>query len=172
MRKGRQTDIGSALNGLMRRLDRGTGGAGRQAAAKRAWADTAGPAVLAHTTGAYLRGKELIVYVDTNVWATELSALSGRYIEALEKELGKGSISSIRFTVSRKVAEEQRIQSVERQAQEVRTEDKVESVPLTDTEVAQIRASVADIDDEGLREAVFRATVADLEWKKGLSRPK
>ena len=46
----------------------------------------------------------------------------------------------------------------------------VESAPLTDTERAQVEASAAVIEDDRLREVVIRATVADLEWKKGIRR--
>lgn len=172
MRKGRQTDLGSALGGMLKRLDRGTGGAYRQMAVKQAWASLAGESVLAHTTGAFVRERELVVFVDSNVWATELSALSGRYLHELEKELGKGVVTSIRFTVSRKVAEEQRIERMEKEAEEERSADVVASVPLSELERAQVEASVAEIPDEELRQAVLRATVADLEWKKGLKQAK
>lgn len=172
MRKGRQTGIGQALNGLVRKLDKGTGGAYRQSSAKQAWVRTAGPSVLSHTTGAHLRGNELVVFVDSGVWATELTALAGHYLESLNEDLGKGSVASIRFTVSRKVAEELRIERIERLVEEDRAVDKVDSVELTETERAQVESSVAGIADPELREAVLRATVADLEWKKGLRNPK
>jgi hypothetical protein len=35
--------------------------------------------------------------------------------------------------------------------------------------MAQIESSVAEIPDAELREAVLRATVKDMEWKKGLA---
>lgn len=172
MRKGRQTAIGSALNGVLKKLDKGTGGAYRQVSVKQAWASVAGPSVLGHTTGAHIRNRELVVYVDSNVWATELSALSGQYLEALDRELGKGMVSSIRFTVSRKVEQSLRIESIEKEAEEDRAADKVDSVPLSEAELAQVVSSVSAIEDAELREAVLRATVADLEWKKGLKSAK
>jgi hypothetical protein len=40
-------------------------------------------------------------------------------------------------------------------------------VALTDDERERVKASVSGIEDEALRTVVERATVADLEWKKG-----
>jgi len=42
-------------------------------------------------------------------------------------------------------------------------------VPLSENERAQIEASASSIPDAKLREAVVRATVSDLEWKKGIA---
>jgi hypothetical protein len=42
-------------------------------------------------------------------------------------------------------------------------------VPLSENELAQVTASTASIPDAELREAVLRATVTDLEWKKGIA---
>ena len=44
----------------------------------------------------------------------------------------------------------------------------VEPRPLTGDETRAVERSVAGIEDEGLREAALRATIRDLEWKKGL----
>lgn len=170
--KGKQVTLAAALDGVVRRLDRGTGGAYLQLKAKNAWSRVAGPAVLSHTTGAHLRGKELVVYVDSNAWGTELSALSGHYLQAIEAELGKGTVSSLRFTVSRKVKEEARLVRIEAEALAASEEEKVASIPLDDSELEQVRRSVESIGDEELREAVLRATIADLAWKKGLRASK
>jgi hypothetical protein len=95
--------------------------------------------------------------------------MSEQYRTALNKELGQDLISAVRFVVSRKVADEHKLRRDERETDDFYRADDVEAVPLTALELDQIRASVADIPDEKLREAVLRATVKDLEWKKGLS---
>lgn len=167
MRKGRQTDLKRELASLSRRIDSKQGGL-LQLKVKQAWSDIAGPTVLSHTTGAHLRGNELVVFVDSGLWATELSALSGRYLEALAEKLGPNLVRSVRFSVSRKVAEEFRIGQQEEAALAERTRDVVQPVPLSESERSQVEASVAAIPGESLRQAVLRATIADLEWKKGL----
>jgi predicted nucleic acid-binding Zn ribbon protein len=50
-----------------------------------AWSTVAGESVCSHTTGAHLRRGELVVYVDSPVWATELSALSEPYRVAINE---------------------------------------------------------------------------------------
>jgi len=168
-RHGRQTGLGSALDGVMRRLDRKSGGAYTAARVMLAWERVAGEGIAKHTTGAHLRDGVLIVYVDNNTWATQYTAMAEQYRTSINKELGEDLVSSLRFIVSRKVAEEHRLRWAEAATEEFYHEDDVPSIPLTSNEMAQIESSVADIPDSELREAVLRATVKDLEWKKGLA---
>jgi hypothetical protein len=134
-----------------------------------AWGRVADGVVSAHTTGAHLREGELVVYVDGNSWATHFSAMSEQYRKALNDLLGEELVKSIRFTVSRKVGEQHRLQRHEDETKEFYSADEAEAIPLTEVELAQVMASVAEIPNEELREAVLRATVKDLEWKKGVA---
>jgi hypothetical protein len=167
-RKGKSTDLSPALNSILRRLDRGSGGAYAAARVLAAWGHVADGVISAHTTGAYVREGVLIVYVDGNSWATHFTAMSEQYRIALNEELGQDLISAVRFIVSRKVADEHKLRQSESETEDFYRADTVEPVALTPVELDQIRASVAEIPDEKLREAVLRATVKDLEWKKGL----
>jgi hypothetical protein len=153
----------------MRRLDRKSGGSYTAARVMLAWDRVAGEGIAKHTTGAHLRDGVLIVYVDNNTWATQYTAMAEQYRTSINKELGEELVSSLRFTVSRKVADAHRLQKAEVELEEFYREDDVPPVPLTSTERAQIESSVADIPDVELREAVLRATVKDMEWKKGLA---
>jgi hypothetical protein len=119
-----------------------------------------------HTTGAHLRDGILVVHVDGNSWATHFAASSEQYREAVNKELGEELVSGIRFTVSKRAARESDCRNVHSAGDES-MQDEAVPVPLTDTELAQITASVDRIPDAELRTAVLRATVKDLEWKKG-----
>ena len=56
-----------------------------------AWEIVAGPSAASHTTGAHVRDGELVVYVDSPVWATELSALAALYRQEINKQPGSGS---------------------------------------------------------------------------------
>jgi hypothetical protein len=171
MRKGgKQTELGQALNGLVRRLDRKGKGAYSSARVGSAWIEVAGPMVAAHTTGAHLREGTLVVFVDSSIWATELTAMAEQYRTSINEKLGEDLVSTVRFTVSRKVQEAHRLSGQEADTEEFYKEDDVEPVPLEQTELAQIEASVANIPDAELREAVLRATVRDIEWKKGVAR--
>jgi len=166
-RFGKQTRLGTALDATLRRLDRKGRGASASARALMAWQAVASGVMSAHTTGAHLREGVLIVYVDGNSWATHFSAMSEQYRKAVNEALGQELVSGVRFIVSRKVADEHRLRQAEEETEEFYGEDIAQPVPLNEIELAQIRASVAEIPDAELREAVLRATVKDLEWKKG-----
>ncbi len=171
-RKGKERPLGQGLSQIINRLDRKSGGAYTQARIGILWQELAGPMVTAHTTGAHLRDGTLVIYVDGPAWATELTAMSETYRRRINEELGKNVVRTIRFTVSRKVAEEFRLKRTELELEEFYLQDVVDSVPLTKTERAQVEASTEIIPDGELREAALRATVADLEWKKGLAARK
>lgn len=164
-RRGREIRLGDALGPLVRRMDRGGGLAAARVAEE--WPVAAGPEIARHTAGVFLRNGELVVYVDSPVWATELAALSETLRTAVNARLGQELVSTIRFTVSRKVEDQRARLEAESKVDESYTEDVVESVPLSEAEVAQVRSSASVIRDERLREVVIRATIKDLEWKRG-----
>jgi hypothetical protein len=143
-RHGKSTDLDAALEGLLGKLDRRNAGAWTAAKVAVLWEEVAGPIV-------------------------DMAALSERYRAEMNLGLGKELISRVQFTVSRKVGEERQREALEQETEEFYKEDDVESVPLTSTERAQVEASVLAISDDELREAVLRATVKDLEWKKGIA---
>jgi predicted nucleic acid-binding Zn ribbon protein len=107
-RKGRQARLGDEIERLVTRLDRKGGGALKGVRVAAAWKKVAGRMVETHSTGAHLRDATLVVYVDSPIWATELSAMAEHYREAVNTELGEELVRSVRFTVSRKVEEGRR----------------------------------------------------------------
>jgi len=168
-RRGRPTQLQDSLEAVLGRLDKKNAGGAASARVGAAWLAIVGASVQGHTTGAYVKDGTLIVYVDSPIWATELSAMSERYRGAINEEIGQELVRDIRFTVSRKVIEQHRILRDESDTDEFYKEDDVPSVALTPPELAQVTASVSTISDPELREAVLRATVKDLEWKKGIA---
>ena len=163
-----QTTLGDAIGGYLRRVDKK--GHLVQARVAEAWKAAAGPEIARHTAGVFWREPELVVYVDSPIWATELSALSSALARGLNDALGQDLVRTIRFTVSRKVHDERRREEELAEDELFYAEDKVEPVPLTPAEVDQVRQSASVIKNEGLRETVVRATVKDLEWKRGLEK--
>jgi hypothetical protein len=168
-RTGKKVSLGKALDTVVGKLDRKSGGAGTQARLMGLWEETAGPMVVAHTTGVHLREGTLVVYVDSNARANDLSALSEIYRTKLNSGLGKEAIGRVTFTVSRKVMDDMKYVAEEDELEESYREDDVEPIALTGVERAQVEASATVIPDETLREAVVRATIRDLEWKKGIA---
>jgi hypothetical protein len=161
-----QSDASSLARSVLGRLDRG-GRALEHARIVSLWNRIAGPDVSAHTKGAALREGELLVFVDSPVWATELAVLSEHYRTALNTELGKDVVGSVRFSVSRKVDEGRRMDA-ENAAVVERAEERVEPVPATPTEIAQLRHMVSAVKSVAVREAVMAAAIRNLEWRKGL----
>jgi hypothetical protein len=147
---------------MMARLDRSGSLAGLEAV--RAWREVAGAEVSAHAVGSALRDRELVVFVDSPVWAQELAALSGIYVERVNAALGKEMVGSIRFAVSRKAEQALR----EEPAPDDAKEPRVVPVPLSDLERRQLDQMTGTIHDERLREAVLGAATLHLEWQKGM----
>lgn len=167
-RRGKQTSLGGGLKDAIKRL----GGLDRVREADLAgvWAVVAGEEIARHTHILGLRQGELSIGVDSNVWATELTALSEKLRCALNSQIGQETVRHMRFTVSKKVGAEQQRESRE-DIEASRRARKVDPVPLpTETEAA-IRRAFAGVSDEGLREAAVRAAIKGLEWKRGEETP-
>lgn len=166
-RGGRQTDLSTAMARLSGTLNRQSKGRFLQVRVSDEWDKLAGERVAAHTTGVHLREGELVVKVDSPIWATELSALAGPYAKGMNEALGKDWVKAVRFTVSKAVDERRLRERMEEEKEASRQPDPFDPIPLTAQELADVEASVPDVGDEDLRRAVIRATVAGLEWEKG-----
>ena len=166
----RRTTAGDAARRILGRLDKG--GHMERARAVSAWREVAGAEVAGHAMGAAMRGDELIVYVDSPVWASELSALSEHYREAMNGLLGQEMVRTLRFTVSRKVSEERAWEAARAAEFEAARPERAEPVSLDPGEREDIERMAEAIHDERLREAAIRAATADLEWRKGVEARK
>lgn len=164
-RRGREGDLRGFADKYLGRIDpEGRRFAGRAA---DVWKRVVGEEIVKHTTGSALRDGELLVYVDSPAWANELSVMAEHLRGRLNEELGEGLVSSLRFTVSRKVQEERGREAAEEEHERFYAEDDVERIPLSDVERMQIEHMAAAIADEGLRDAAVKAMTRHLEWKKG-----
>jgi len=167
VRQGKEVKVTSLAHGLLSRLDTG-GDARERARVVQAWKLVAGPEVYAHSRGFALRDDELLVFVDTHTWATELSAMGEHYKAALNIVIGKERVGSLRFAVSKKVREEREVDTELVREAEERDPERVAPVAASPLERDQVRAMAAGIHDEGIREAVVSAAIAHLEWRKGI----
>jgi len=160
--------LGEGLHDVARSL----GGKQFQVQARIAseWARVVGREIAQHTHVSGLRSGELMVAVDSSVWATELSAMGTHLLERLNQALGQTAVKSVRFTVSNTVARAREEDEREEQARDRYGDKHVPPEPLTADELARLEELFADVRDERLREAALRAAVRDLEWKKGKRR--
>jgi hypothetical protein len=158
-RRGKSVSAGSAARGLIQGLD--TKGGLERARAVAVWCEVAGAEVSSHAKGFAMRDTELVVYVDSPAWATELTAMSEHYRIALNAALGKESVGSIRFTVSRAP----RDAGGENPAQ---AGPRVPPAALTDEERTGIARMTEPLHSDRLKQAVIKAAEASLGWRKGI----
>ena len=163
----RSERVGAVAGGLWNRLDR-TGEGAVKARAVSAWRAAAGEEVYSHARGFAMRGDELLVLVDTPVWANELSVLAEHYRIAVNERIGKEVVGSIRFTVSRQVNDELMRDAEDASLAAPTTGERVTPGVANPTEIEQVRQMAAVVENPELRDAVIAAAIARLEWSKGI----
>lgn len=131
------------------------------------WEKIAGPDVARHTNATAVRNKEFIVSVDSAAWAHQLDMMKDHYLDSIRSEIGEGAVKSMRFTVSKKVAQEHCEEEQRTFVSEFYQPDTTPSVPLSETERRQAEHVAGMVSDEALRNTALRVMIKDLEWKKG-----
>lgn len=164
-RQRKTTSLKQGLKKLMSSMDKN--GLLTTAGIIEVWDDVVGPDIAGHTFVSGLKDGELVVLVDSPVWSTELNAMAEQLKDRLSQELGQKTVKSLRFNVSRRVAIERAERTVRREAERGYGGETVTPTPLSQSELEAIKRSVSGIENEALREAALRATVTDLERKKG-----
>ena len=166
-RRAKKTQaFGDAAERVLGRMD--TSGKRYGARVVGVWSEVVGPGIARHTQGfAFREGKELVVFVDTPAWANELSLMSGDLMRRINERIGDESVSSLRFTVSKRVATERAWKATIDESEAAYEPDTVEPEALSDVERDQAAHVAAVIDDPDLREIVLRVMMKDLALKKG-----
>lgn len=158
--------LGEITPDVLKKADK----AGRRygALAIDAWPAVVGDEVARHTRSFALRDDhELVVHVDSAAWANQLSLMADDIRLRLNAHLGENAVRSLRFTVSRKVAEHRAIGALETDTETYYAPEPQTSIALDDVELEQARHVAAAIRDPELRERALKAMVKDLEQKKG-----
>jgi Dna[CI] antecedent, DciA len=131
------------------------------------WAASVPPEIARHTIGAAMRDGELVVQVDSPVWAAELSAMSEQLRMLMEEATGTGTVRAVRFTVSRRVEMARRDDRDQDELDGLYEPEDVQPIPLTPQERSQVEHAAEQIDDAELRTAFIEAMVTDMELDKG-----
>ncbi|HXF82084.1 MAG TPA: DUF721 domain-containing protein [bacterium] len=125
------------------------------------WPAVVGPEAAAHSHPVDLRGGVLIAAVDPGLWSQELSARRGGFVAEINRRLGAGVVTEIRFT----------------------PRPRPSGAPLpaapappggadpaageaTADELAAVERIVAEISDPEVREAARRAMRSQVAWRK------
>ena len=176
--RGRQvgmSDIASAVSALGNSDLPEVKKALRAAQAKRVWESVVPQVVCDHTDNVYLIRKrdedghlytDMYVHVDSPMWNAELTAQSEKYRRDVEALLGGEKLHRVYFKTDHMVSRKKEF--VARVREVPSYVDGVETVPLTEGERARVEELASKIQSKELREALTRACIADLEWKKGL----
>ncbi len=168
-REKRTQTFGAAAERVLGRID--TSGKRYSARVVGVWNEVVGPGIARHTQGfAFREGKELVVFVDTPAWANELSLMSGDLMRRINSRIGEESVSSLRFTVSKRVAAERAWDATIEESEAAYEPDAVEPLPLSEVERDQAAHVAAVIEDPELRELALRVMMKDLALKKGARR--
>lgn len=101
-RTTRMTSLDRGIDQVISKLDPTGGKAKVQAGAATAWREVAGSVVSSHATAVYIRGRELIVEMDSPAWATDISFLADKYKDAVNTQLGDDVVDTVRITVARR----------------------------------------------------------------------
>lgn len=128
---------------------------------------------LDHTNAVYLMKKDdirtLIVYVDESIFAADLNAQRELFkLKFLERF--KEQIEVFEIHISRGSYKNQHPYRLKDDEGGFYPEyDKKPPIPLTSTELDAVRERADLVENAAVRNALFKAMVADKEWKKGQS---
>lgn len=179
-------DIGSEIEGVVRSLQRNNPDLSATARVKRAWNLSVDKRIAEHVTAVFVvpntAASEIIVYVDSSIWATELNMQSELLRLNLNIELNKDAdepsnvmrkaeqVEKLTFKVSKEqyAARDRRLTTL--QLLEAEDEDyrKAQPVALDEEELSGLEEALSHIENDQLRDTAYAAAKANLEWQKGI----
>ena len=179
-------DIGSEIEGVVRSLQRNNPDLSATARVKRAWNLSVDKRIAEHVAAVFVvpntAASEVIVYVDSSIWATELNMQSELLRLNLNIELNKDAdepsnvmrkaeqVEKLTFKVSKEqyVARDRRLTTL--QLLEAEDEDyrKAQPVALDEEELSGLEEALSHIENDQLRDTAYAAAKANLEWQKGV----
>lgn len=127
------------------------------------------PLFLEHTNSVYLMDKDnvrtLVVYVDESIFAAELNAQRelfklkfldrfGEAVEVFDIHISRGSYKTQHPYRDENASVQQEI-------------DKRPPKPLSTAQLEEVNAQVSLVENPTVREALLKAMITDMEWKKG-----
>lgn len=169
-------DVASEIKGLVENLERANPALSATARVKRAWNVSVDDRIREHVVAVFVipntDEREMIVYVDTPIWAAELSMQEELLKLKLNMEMKSEQIEKIKFVVSKEqyTNKKRRQSTYEELKEEERRYKVVQPVELDEEELLDIQEAVAHIEDDTVREAAYAAAKANLEWSKGLEK--
>lgn len=165
---GDQVPVKDLVDKTIDKLGKGNKKALRAAYVQTIWEQVAPEEVLEHTDNVFLFMKdgkrEMVIYVDSPIWAAELTACKDRFRMYVEQRMGEGPIDTLRFQASSMAYKKKTFKK--REAEDAKTRADVGEVPLTNDEKNKIDEQTDSIEDEDLRNALRQAWIKSKEWQK------
>ena len=137
------------------------------ASVMEAWGEVAGPEIGRHTESARFRKGELLVSVDTAAWANELQLMGEQLRVRLNERIGKETVTSVRFTVSKRVGERNRRHVVEAQTDRLYATRELEARALSSEERDAVSRAAEQVPDAEVRDALRRAMETSMRIRGG-----
>ncbi len=178
-------NVGREIRDIVNSLERDNPDLSATARVKRAWNASVDSRIREHVTAVFVvpdtAASEVIVYVDSPIWATEL----GMQVEILRLnlniELNKDDaaahvprraeqVEKLTFKVSKEryISRERRLTTSQQLEEEERLMRAVEPVALDDDELSDLQEAVSHIENDALRDIAYAAAKANLELQKGI----
>lgn len=185
--------MGDEIRAFARKVEQDNPMSSDEALVKSAWASVVDEATAKHITGVFVvpdtDAHEVLVYVDTSLWTTELSMQAEFYRFKLnmeiarrrgrESDLAQGAtrveaeqVRKLRFVTSRQnyVSKRSRQTTYEQLKEEQDEYQSIEPIGLSAEEEKGLESAVAGVSDERLRRAAYEAAKASIEFQKGLDK--
>ncbi|MCS7300349.1 MAG: DUF721 domain-containing protein [Fimbriimonadales bacterium] len=164
---------GNALRSLLQKL--GIDRQFRTYDALAHWSDLVGKQIAAVARPLRVDGETLWIAVKSHAWAQELNFQKGTILQRLNERVGETRFSELRFVVRANLPQSVSVSgdadAAVASASRGRTVGgDADATMLTETELAQIEASLARVSDPKLRDALRRAQVATLRYQKWLAQ--
>jgi hypothetical protein len=178
--------VGSEIKNLVDDLERANPDLSATARVKKAWNTTVDSSIREHVTAVFVvpntEASEVIIYIDSSIWATELTMQSELLRLQLNIELTHTAedvtyqnrkaeqVEKLTFKVSKEqyTSKEKRLTTFELLEREEEKIKRVKPIELDEEELQSIQEAAAHIENDTLREAAYSAAKKSLEWKKGL----
>lgn len=181
-------DVGAEIRGVVDSLQRDNPDLSATARVKRAWNLSVDKRIAEHVTAVFVvpntAASEVIIYVDSSIWATELNMQTELLRLNLNIELNKDEnvtpgvvrkaeqVEKLTFKVSKEkyITRERRLTTLQLLEAEEEEYRNASPVALDDDELSGLEEVLAHIDNDKLRDAAYAAAKANLEWQKGIEK--
>ena len=169
-------NLATEIKGIVEDLERSNPDLSATARVKKAWNVAVDERANEHVNAVFVvpntNASEVIVYVDTAIWAAELSMQEELLKLKINMELQAEQVESLKFLVSKGqyAGAAKKTNTFDQLDEEEKRLKSVQPVELNQDELAPIQEAAAHIEDDRVRNAVYAAAKASLEWQKGLEK--